>query len=53
MNEEESKIKAQYLIDKGYVTDVDLNKLASKIQESINNGNADHEAATSIRSKQP
>ncbi len=52
MNEEEAIKKAEFLIDKGYVENTDVKKLAAKILKSINNSNADHEAATSTRSKQ-
>jgi hypothetical protein len=53
MNKEEAKTKAQYLIDKKYVENTDVETLANKILKSINNSNADHEAATSTRSEQP
>jgi DNA-binding protein YbaB len=53
MNKEEAKTKAQYLIDKKYVENTDVETLADKILKSINNSNADHEAATSTRSEQP
>ena len=53
MTEEEATIRAEFLIEKGYVEHTtDVKELAAKILKSINNGNADHEAATSIRSEQ-
>ena len=52
MTEEEATEKAEFLIDKGYVDNMDVKSLAAKILKSINNGNVDHEAATSIHSKQ-
>lgn len=54
MTEEEATIKAEFLIEKGYVEHTtDVKELAAKILKSINNGNADHEGATSTRSEQP
>jgi hypothetical protein len=53
MTEEEAIKKAEFLIDKGYVENTDVKQLAAKILKGINNGNADHEAATSTRSEQP
>ena len=53
MNEEEAIKKAEFLIEKGYVENTDVKKLAAKILKSINNSNADHEVAASTRSKQP
>ena len=53
MNEEDAIKKAEFLIDKGYVEHTtDVKELAAKILKSINNGNADHEGATSTRSEQ-
>ena len=53
MTEEEATIKAEFLIEKGYVEHTtDIKELAAKILKSINNGNADHEGATSTRSEQ-
>ena len=53
MNEEDAIKKAEFLIEKGYVENTDVKKMAAKILKSINNSNADHEAATSTRSEQP
>ena len=52
MTEEEATIKAEFLIEKGYVENADVKELAAKILKSINKSNVDHEAATSIHSKQ-
>lgn len=53
MNEEDAIKKAEFLIEKGYVENTDVKKLAAKILKSINKSNADHEVLPSTRSEQP
>ena len=36
MTEEEAKKKAEYLIEKGYIVDKDVNTLAKEILQNIN-----------------